>query len=217
MDFLKKHWVMVAIFAATTIAAVALIIYGVTTHTEPGLQRVCWDQQRAQYEGEPNLPCVPHEDLIWPTNQMPITITVTAESESERVQGEHTVQAAADVWNGQTGFEIFRFVESGGDAIVHWGAPFEVGHSRGSEGGWVQHRIEDGRLLADVGIIHVATNRLAYLVTIHELGHLIGLAHDSYEASPMFPITRDDSDDRRMRATVVSSWDKNVIRGIYGH
>lgn len=222
MDWFKKHWIMVAIAASLTIVVVILLVYGISNHSEPGLQRVCWQHGQAYYEGEPDLPCDPDLDLVWPEEQLPILIGVEALNDEGRRDGRSTVANAIEVWNHQVGFNVFQLVPEGDDsnaaAIVDWGVPVEVGHSRGREGGWVSHRIDgNGRLLADVGIIHIATNRLAFLVTVHELGHLIGLAHDPYEASLMFPTTTDDSMEDRMRFSIVSSWDRNVLRNTYPH
>lgn len=219
MDWFKKHW-MSLVVGLLVLVVIALLVWAIPNHTEAGLQRVCWQNNSAYYEGEPNLPCVPDMDLVWPQGQLPIDIGVEALNDELRAEGRGTVGRAINLWNSQLGFEAFRLVPLGSDssatAVVDWGLPIEVGHTRGREGGWVSHRLEpEGRMVADVAIIHIATTRLAYLVTVHELGHLIGLAHDDYESSPMFPTTRDDSTDARLGFTVISGWDKDALRRTY--
>jgi predicted Zn-dependent protease len=70
-------------------------------------------------------------------------------------------------------------------------------------------------MAADACVIMVGTNRLAYLIAVHELGHVIGLAHDDFESSPMYPVTVDDSGSEVLRTIRVSDSDVRLLRTTY--
>lgn len=227
MNWFKRNWWMFAIFVVLTVVVIVLLVVGISTHTEAGIQRVCWRPDGvAVYApcGVPTMdsdrlsePRVIEEDLVWPSG-VPITIAVRAHSGSadDLAQALGTVGASVELWNDQLGFEAFRITSEGPAAtVLIWGVPSDATGT--SEGGSCSHRRSaSGVLTAEVAIIHVATTRLAYLVTVHELGHLIGLAHDDFSASPMYPTTRDDTEDERLSFTRVTDWDRDLLRRMYG-
>jgi predicted Zn-dependent protease len=206
---------MIAFFAALTIASIAGVIYGVSTHTEAGLMRVCW-----RSDGEAIYDRCPDDtgsDLVW--DHVPVTIRVQPYVAGADISsGRSAVSEAVSLWNAQVGVELMRVSdEPTADAVITWGAPIEVDAEQYDAGGWCEHHNDGRRMTAEVGIVSIATTRLAYLVTVHELGHLMGLAHDDFESSPMYPLTRDDSEDERIGFTVVTTADRDLLRRTYGH
>jgi len=206
MSWLKSKWTMVVAFGLVTIAALVLLIVGVSTHKEAGLLKVCWGSNgNAIYRG-----CqVPTEDLIW-TQGLPIKLKVQGyDNDPEELRhAKDTVQSAADFWNRQLGFQAIKVVNDNSyDALLVWGTP-----STGpNEGGHVSHySLISGGLSAKADIVHTATLRLSYLVTIHELGHVLGLADDDYEASPMNAVTKEFAG-----VLQVSGYDRAILRDRY--
>lgn len=217
MEWFKKHWWMFLIFVGLTGTVITLIAVGVSTHEEPGLMRVCWRSDGVAIYDQ--CPEGSGQDLVW--DHLPVTISVRAydgvaetQADADRAVGE-----AIQLWNDQTDLTLFRI--AGGDempdAVLVWGEPFEVGVSVENEGGFVEHR-SVGVMSAEVGIERIGTSRLAYLITLHELGHLIGLAHDvgGFRSSPMYPTTEDDTWEDRLSFTRVTDWDREVLRTTYG-
>jgi len=132
--------------AILLVACIAMIIYGVATHSEPGLLEVCWrdtgqETQEARYldtrdlevYGEAiNGTCDRVEKLVWSKSQIPITVAATTHNGSTLIeQGDsrrECLDAAIYNINSQVGFELFVAAESGAaDVLVKIGAAVEVG------------------------------------------------------------------------------------------
>ena len=205
--FKKPLNIGIAIGAAVlAVVAVVLIIWGVTHHREGGLLEVCWsDGGRAAYVDTSQLeigevvngPCERPEELVWPREQIPLTLaTLSAESRPLAADTDEVrvLQQAVTDLNRELGFELFR-VGAGlqsTDAEVRFGGAFE---GEGSPPpGYVAH-VRAGGIIR--GFIYIrsdvaAVDRTLFLVLKHELLHLAGLEHDDFTLSLMFPITRED-------------------------
>lgn len=187
-----------------TIAAIFLIVWGVTHHTEGEMLEVCWQPDGlAQYvEGseDDHGACEGAEELLWPQEQIPLTLApvssdgqpLAADTPQVRVLG----QAVTDL-NRQVGFELFRLGTGlqPSDAEVLFGGAFLGGAGADSPPpGYVTHRNGPGAYRGHVWIRSDvdSSDRLLFLVLQHELLHLAGLAHDDFPMSIMYPFTRDE-------------------------
>jgi len=227
MSWFKKPVNIAITIGAALLAAVAigLIIWGVTHHTEGGLLEVCWapDGEARYVEGsERNYgTCEGAEELVWPQEQIPLTIA-SLSPEGQRLDASspqvRALQNATTDLNRQLGFELFRV--GGGldatDADVRFGGALERAGASPPPG-YVSH-VRAGNMLR--GHVNIRSDvesdaRLLHLVLEHELLHLAGLAHDDFTASIMFPITHDEWGTDRMSTAHVTDWDVNLLRGLY--
>lgn len=232
MSWFKKPLnIGIAIGAALlAVAAIFLIVWGVTHHTEGEMLEVCWDSEgHALYVSgseDDHGACEGSEELLWPPEQIPLTLApVTSEGQplaedtpEVRVLG----QAVADL-NSQVGFDLFR-VGSGlqpSDAEVRFGGAFLGGPESASSPppGYVTHfRLGDGPQLrghvwirSDVG----SDDRTLYLVLQHELLHLAGLEHDDFPMSIMYPFTHEEWEHGTMSTAHVTDLDIGNLQRRY--
>ena len=209
------------------VIAAGFVAYGVITHKEAGLLRVCWTGNSATYvddldgEGDKALACKHPIPLIWPQKQIPLSVVVLDANSNvlkESAEGSRLVRDAMDDFNLQVGkliFEITKGSEEDPDVVVIWGVP-SVPRAKGSDsykvGGYVSHTKIGGTMQAIVKIRDVSENRTAFLTVLHELGHVAALAHDDFINSLMYPqlVTSElttttaritDSDVRLLRTT----------------
>jgi hypothetical protein len=219
--------VITVIAGLMAVAAVVLVIWGVTHHEEGGLLEVCWGEDgRAHYvegiEGE-TRPCEGPQELVWPQEQIPLTIApVSAEGEplgADTPQVRVLGQAITNL-NRQVGFELLR-LGSGlqpSDAEVRFGGAFQAGEGGASPSpGYVSHlRVGGtGQLRAHVYIRSdvESVDALLHGVLLHELLHVVGLEHDDFRLSLMYPRTADDWEAAYAVSTAhVTDYDIGLLR-----
>lgn len=237
MKSMQKKRIMVAVILAATILAVALfsLIFGVMSHSEETLLEVCWNNSRAEYVGEievESIPCLGQtEELIYSKEHIPLTVTPLSYDnhllESDD-RDSKVIASAAKTINDQFGFDLVKMVyrtdainEDGqikARLIVHTQAPYTPGSRVLSSKvpGWAIHsRRPDGSIQCDVYLRGGLSERFMYLVALEELGHAIGLAHDDYRGSAMYPKTMDDTESKRMIPSRFSDMDRERIRELY--
>lgn len=234
--FSWKTWLVIGIAVALGIVAGVLLAVGIASHQEGTLLTVCWGEDGAaryiddDIEGRNEaVACEGAQELRWEKAQIPITIS-SLETQIDGSLGEtdprldRVLKAAILDLNRQTGFELFRWIPAGTVEVAGW-VHFGEGIEAQSHGdaeltappGYVSHRLEAGKLgghvyiRADVG----ADDRLLYRVLEHELPHLAGLKHDTFTASIMFPMTRDDSEGPISTAHLTDV-DRARLRELYG-
>jgi|PlaIllAssembly_1097288.scaffolds.fasta_scaffold00050_2 hypothetical protein len=203
----KKFWIVVAVVGVMAIAAIVGVVVGVSTHQEATLLKVCWSGTGTASYG---ATCT--EDLTWPRVQIPIGIEVVATQEGELRDEEMAgvlERVVADT-NAQFGFEVFE-LSTNPDVEVH-AVAYE-----GNEPERMHHNRDDnGRLMAWINIhagMDVAT---LFAVLQHELGHVIGLAHDDFESSVMFPLIPGGELPTTLRRRFTDT-DVAAIRARYAH
>lgn len=180
-----------------------IFIFGQLPHKEAGLMKVCWESHQARYAGCQGAT----EDLVWP-QRFPLTYAVLLVHGTDAQAAHSDIDSAARDWNHQIGFEAFVHTENlpSADVFILYGTYIdpkarEAGSAKHARGGRGTH--------AFVEVMTPATRHLGYLVTFHELGHALGLAHDDYPDSSMYAEIVGDG------ATRVSDADRELLRSLY--
>ena len=190
---------MLAIVAAVTIVAVVGVIFGVATHTEPGLMRVCWSEtDSATYN------CAQGEEIAWSRRAIPLSV------ETDGYVGE--VQTSIDIVNTQVGCDLLSYQEAHGTLPADITITSDAVMSRGDQRGGSTWHLRDGdRLRARVELY--AAGSMALRIIVHELGHALGLAHDPFVTSIMYPTQRDSTG--RLESILFTDSDRNTLRDLY--
>jgi len=182
---------------AILILAVVGVVWGVTTHTEPGLMRACW-----RFTTVDSYDCDEGEDLVWDRDEIPLSVS------ADGLIGE--TQTAIDLINSQVGCDILEFAEAsriGTDVTIISDSPMSPGTGRG--GATWHVRGSDG-MRARVELY--APGALAERVIVHELGHVLGLAHDEHTGSIMYPT---QTDTRDLQFILITQHDRSLLRDLY--
>jgi predicted Zn-dependent protease len=145
----------------------------------------------------------------WDKDWVPLTVVIDDSfAASERAMLSDAVKAAASFWNKETQLKLFDHV-SGGEVLVRNSTPGDDSESA----------VAAAYLLHSRGKIASAEVRMANWDNLpsldlaramkHELGHCLGLAHDSNEYSVMYgQLSR--------RIYCVSAADKAFLHEVYG-
>lgn len=213
-----------------------LVAYGVATHWEPGLLRVCWTGAgglEARYEDADsvdgqiaNASCDRPEELVWPQSQVPLTVSAVEGNETVLIVGStrrRAIDAATDDINRQLGFRMLRPVTSvvPASVVVQVGAAMGVSSRTGAGAsplGYARHYRgdRDSRLHCRGTVLsRVSDISTQYVVVLHELLHCVGLAHDWSESSVMYPFTRDDIMGHELRFVLISDRDRRRLAKLY--
>lgn len=226
-EWFKKpvNIVVSAVASAIAVAALILILWGVSHHTEGGLLEVCWVGGEALYvtgSERDNGTCTRPEELVWPQKQIPITVTTSTPAWGKMVERPDDTKVlirAVDEINTQAGFQLFEMgsPESRPDAEIHFGGPIQAGDEEKTPPGYTIHvRVGDALrghvyIRSDVS----SSDRLLYLVLVHELLHIAGLEHDDFTSSLLFPITREEWNEEVMSTAYLSDHDKRLLQMLY--
>lgn len=194
------------LFVGLTAVCIGLLVFGVFTHKEAGLTR---------------------SEITWEKSKFPLTVSTKA-YEGSNAEASSAVQAAVKAVNSRLGFQALRNVSgvASADVQVTVGVPqdstnntttsgyalalkdaggfFRANISQTDPSHWSNCAIET----SNTGIITILD-----LVLQHELGHCLGLAHDDFNSSIMYPV---QSEYDGLPPTFTDS-DKKILRGLYAN
>lgn len=193
MSFLKSWKFAVGVFVVLTVLAVVGVIYGVATHTEPGLMA---DAPR------------------W--GHMPLRVLVaTHVPGASAVEANRAVTDAQDVLNGRLGFTAFVPGDARDeyDVQVTLGVPAERGWMEPGGNAWFSTNGYSHPVCV-VSTSNTGTAELEQLTLQHELEHCLGLAHDDYAQSIMRRVQVPTP--ARELPPWISDSDKSLLVGLYG-
>jgi hypothetical protein len=195
-----KRWVWYLIGAIVLALAGGGVLYGVITHKEPGLMKVCWVDGQAHYDGD----CM---ELKWKKEQMPLPYHISFEKD-HKVYTDSVIKGA-DMWNKEIG-PVFKRVDKEADAVVKitWGS---VEAGKHCAAGSTSHTGQTGPMGAKVVLREPSDVHAVFRFAAHEFGHVLGLAHD--EHAIMKPKLEAETDE--LKFTLPSDHDKKLLRGLY--
>ena len=205
-----RNIVMYVAVGVIFVAALVLVIFGVVTHTEAGLLTACdGPGGRLDYSGE----CY---DVTWDKDQFPLQVSASTTNPYPPEDPEDATQSVIRLINGRLGFTAleWRGEELSADITVDIATAQEVDNWMGDSNGSASHmRMPDGTLRCEVATWNTGTLEVLDKVLTHEMYHALGLAHDDFEDSAMFPTVSPDGNRlTRLRAT---DTDRSTLRDLY--
>jgi len=189
----------------------SLLIYGVLHHHEQGLLTACDSPGGSlDYNGE----CF---EVRWNQSQFPLRTYLSSTNPSPPLSPDSELSSLISYVNRSLGFRALTPTSdsSSADIVIDFAGALDVGSLRmkNAYGGALHHRRADGSLWCEVHTWNTGTAELADKALTHELGHCLGLAHDDFQASAMYPsIVQDGNRPTRLRFT---DSDVQLLRTLY--
>jgi len=200
---MQRKWIVTLVIAGIiAVGAIAGLIYGISTHTEPG-----FDEDAAP----------------WDREDIPLKVTCrgyTSDRDSDCAVALDVIEVA----NSRLGFKALAYEPSPATKTttveVIIGVPQNVGDDPTGDGqddeGNLYHAGENTGLYSVGGkasrcVIrssNTGSDTMLWLVLYHGFGHCFGLAHDDFELSIMRPVQRE------MEASKIPPWFTDYDRGL---
>jgi hypothetical protein len=212
----KSFWISVVVGCVITTLAIVGVVVGLIYTAPAPVLRVCWEGDRAVYSEK--AACPDPEELIWAGDQLPISALPLDPDGLHPLPADDqftlATSSAIKSLNLELRLPLFSLASNQGSVAVRE-VPYE--RSMGDDVGVVQHtRDDNGHLYADVKIRSGLDMPTLHEVLRHELLHVVGMGHDDYANSTMFPITPEMLLSDRLSTRHVADRTIEAIRARYG-
>lgn len=172
-----EHIVMIVAVAVLSAAALAGVIYGVTTHEEPGFVA---DMEPTTEPGMTSGRWTAEDPPLW------ICPRAYAANPLSDADAEAVARNAARVFNDRLGTVLFMVTDlppDSCDITMTVGVPSEEGWTE--PGGTAEFEDASRQCYVLISNVH---GEVRHLIATHELGHCLGLVHDTWTGSIMRPV-----------------------------
>ena len=204
--------VMIVGMAVLFLSVPALLVYGIANHTEQGLLTACDTPNGSlDYNGE----CF---EVKWDQSQIPLQLFVSSTTVAASIYPESARSSVVTLINQSLGFRMLSTTgeQDNADIVIDFEtAQVQSLHLHNAHGGALHHRRSNGSLWCEVKTWNNVTAEWADKSLTHELGHCMGLAHDDFPASAMYPSPLTLSGDFRPTRLRFTDYDRNLLRRLY--
>lgn len=185
---MSKNKAIYAGVIAFFVALVILALYGIFSHREAGLLQVQWGTSTAVYNKKEGI-TIP---LEWEKSSMPLVYCLENFTLNEEKHYGPPIDEALSMWNRELGCQVFK---KGGNLKDTCTVKISYGLSTGGNAVGASTFHYGGPHFADAAEIvftQFYESKTLYLIAAHEAGHVLGLAHDDFKRSIMFPIVEEE-------------------------
>jgi len=207
-----KSWIALVVSVVTVALVATVIIIAVCNHNEAAPMGACWigDRiERYEVDGAQNCPTID-----WERSQFPLKTRSVVGSSSDPVDPIQAFQDASDFINQNLGFNAFVLADDA-DVLITIGVPYDR-NTWSEPGGKTWHyRTTEGRLRANIQTANTGDTSMLNMVLIHEMLHVLGLAHDDWIGSIMYPVQQDGDRGVSFGRLWISDFDRAFLRSRY--
>ena len=185
----NKIPILMALFSTALSMVVALVIYAVATHGESGFSSKAYK---------------------WNKKDFPLPVGIVNEDPKLSQLNREALRSAVSITNNRLGFQAFQISSAGAfwyervRITVEFQVPYEKDKMEHSG---LATCMQD---FCRVQICNVGTLAGTVLALRHELGHVLGLAHDDFEDSLMYEGGLNENQQYRL-----TDYDRSIIRARY--